>query len=63
MTAGQQFLTDSAERSMIFPMKIGEMALQGFEDLISEYVTFPSTLLALTELQAIDEKAIRGFAL
>jgi hypothetical protein len=40
MTAGQQFLTDSAERSMIFCMKIGEMALQGFEHLMSEYVRF-----------------------
>eukprot|EP00544_Gedaniella_sp_CCMP2646_P011994 CAMPEP_0202490580 /NCGR_PEP_ID=MMETSP1361-20130828/7943_1 /ASSEMBLY_ACC=CAM_ASM_000849 /TAXON_ID=210615 /ORGANISM="Staurosira complex sp., Strain CCMP2646" /LENGTH=63 /DNA_ID=CAMNT_0049120491 /DNA_START=420 /DNA_END=611 /DNA_ORIENTATION=- len=63
MTAGQQFLADSAERSMMFRMKIGEMALQCSEHLMSEYVTFPSTLLALIELQAADKKDMRGYAL
>jgi hypothetical protein len=63
MTAGQQFLTYSAERSMMFRMKIGEMALQCFEHLMSEYVTFPSTFLALIELQAADKKDMRGYAL
>jgi hypothetical protein len=52
MTADQQFLTRRAEWSTAFRKKLGEKALQGFEHLMSECVTFLSTLLTLTESQA-----------